>query len=83
MIISANGLVPIATGLTATTLLDTLTMNGIYYYAVAAENGTGNSSVSNCLNVTASFGPSSNPVGDEWPMFRGSLNHTGVLKLPP
>src|SRR5271157_5232543 len=39
------------------------------------------SSIGPCLQSTKAG--SSDPAGDEWPMFRGALNHTGVTTTTP
>ncbi|NVM29837.1 MAG: right-handed parallel beta-helix repeat-containing protein, partial [Candidatus Helarchaeota archaeon] len=50
---SVAGLTPIAVlADPVTSYMDTVTQNGTYYYAVVAGNHIGNSSVSNCENVT-------------------------------
>src|SRR5271157_348754 len=47
---------------------------GVYYYAVVAGNPTGNSSVSNCVNVTV--------TGNDWPMFHSLPTRTGIGVIP-
>ncbi|MHA1270221.1 MAG: hypothetical protein ACTSPY_10580 [Candidatus Helarchaeota archaeon] len=55
---SVDGLTPIATT-SSTTYSDTIPANGEYYYVIVAGNPIGNSSISNCENVTASVLPNS------------------------
>ncbi|MGQ4873164.1 MAG: FG-GAP-like repeat-containing protein [Promethearchaeia archaeon] len=48
---STSGLSPIASVL-ASYYTDNITVNGTYYYVIVAGNAAGNSSISNCENVT-------------------------------
>ncbi|MHA1264513.1 MAG: right-handed parallel beta-helix repeat-containing protein [Candidatus Helarchaeota archaeon] len=50
-ITSIGNLTPIAT-VTETTYTDVVSANGTYYYVISAGNSIGNSSISNCENVT-------------------------------
>ncbi len=55
LITSTSGLTPIATTVPST-YQETLS-NGTYYYVIVAYNGTANSSISNCENVTVAIPP--------------------------
>ncbi|NVM30419.1 MAG: lamin tail domain-containing protein, partial [Candidatus Helarchaeota archaeon] len=55
-ITSVIGLTPIASP-SVNYHQDTLTNNGTYYYVIVAENTIGNSSISNCENVTVAIPP--------------------------
>jgi len=57
-IVSVTGLTPIA-ATTTSDFTDTLYTNGTYYYVIVAGNSLGNSSISNCENVTLTFPPPS------------------------
>ncbi|NVM31226.1 MAG: hypothetical protein HWN65_20480 [Candidatus Helarchaeota archaeon] len=52
---STTGLTPIATSIPST--YQDNVANGIYYYAIVAGNGTANSTLSNCENVTVAIPP--------------------------
>ncbi|MFX1295498.1 MAG: FG-GAP-like repeat-containing protein [Promethearchaeota archaeon] len=61
---SIAGLPPIAV-ISESNYTDTITINGIYYYVIVAGNIWGNSSISNCENVTVAIPPSApvlNPI---------------------
>jgi len=53
---------------TTTNYTDNITVNGIYYYVIIAGSSVGNSSLSNCINVTVSI-PSNNPPDPPIPGF--------------
>ncbi|NVM55015.1 MAG: PQQ-binding-like beta-propeller repeat protein [Candidatus Helarchaeota archaeon] len=59
---SVSGMTPIVT-VSESSYIDTLTTNGTYYYVIVAGNVVGNSSISNCENVTVEL-PLSAPVLD-------------------
>jgi len=64
-----------------TTFYDTNVTDGQkYYYKVSAQNGAGEGFISKEVYVLL-YG--SDQVGDNWPMFRGSLNHTGTFVTSP
>ncbi|MFX1296535.1 MAG: hypothetical protein ACFFD2_16970 [Promethearchaeota archaeon] len=55
-IISVDGLIPIA-AVTDSNYTDTIIANGTYYYVIITGSVVGNSSISNCENVTIEFPP--------------------------
>ncbi|NVM27245.1 MAG: hypothetical protein HWN65_00275 [Candidatus Helarchaeota archaeon] len=60
-IISVGGLTPI-TAVTESTFTDIITDIGIYYYVIVTGNDLGNSSISNCENVTVGIPPVLAPI---------------------
>src|SRR5271157_4135954 len=71
--------------ITTTTYTTTGLTNGVtYYFQVAAVNMAGTGARSNEASATPSvMTTSSDQAGDEWPMFRGALNHTGLVTTTP
>ncbi|NVM27244.1 MAG: VCBS repeat-containing protein [Candidatus Helarchaeota archaeon] len=61
-ILSVDTLTPI-TLVSESNFTDTITINGLYYYVIVAGNGGGNTSISNCENVTVAI-PVTTPVLD-------------------
>lgn len=57
LITSINGMTPIATIYGDSNYTDSILNSGTYYYVVIAENGTGQSPISNCENVTVILPP--------------------------
>ncbi len=55
-ITALNGLTPIGTP-TNSNYSDIITVNGIYFYVIVATDGSMNSSISNCENVTIAIPP--------------------------
>ena len=53
------------------------------YVGIVQMKGTMPIVVKLTIPSPASVPGSSDPVGDEWPMFRGALNHTGVAMTTP
>jgi len=61
---------------------DTVVTQGLtYYYKVSAINGAGEGAKSNEAKIAVLL--SSDQIGDQWPMFHGALNHTGVATTTP
>ncbi len=77
-ILSVSGLDPIAS-VPTTTYQDFLIINGMFYYVVVAGNATGNSTISNCENVTVNI---PHPEGNWTAMEVVSTESTGYSGYP-